>query len=85
MSKYLLHLAHAVASVRIEDVLDSPWQSPINVPLLVFLALLPAAFFKVLDEHSLVEVCLVAELGLRWLHVYSRILLCNWSVFACFC
>lgn len=69
--RYLLHLAHAVACIRIEYVLDSPRQRPVNVPLLILLAFLPATLLKVLDEHCFVEVRLVAELGLCRLHYWS--------------
>ena len=68
---YLLHLAHTMARVWVEYVLDSPRQRPVNVPLLIFLALLPAALLKILDEHCLVKVRLVAELGLCRLHYWS--------------
>jgi hypothetical protein len=42
-----LHLAHPVTGVRIEDALDGPWQRPEDVPLLIILALGPAALLKV--------------------------------------
>jgi hypothetical protein len=58
--------------VRIKNVFDSPRKSPINIPLFVFLAFLPASFFKVLNDCRFIKVCVVTELLniVNSLHLY---------------
>ena len=63
-----LHLAHAVARVRIEDVLHRPRQGPEDVPLFVLGSFDPASFLEVLRQHAFVEISFVAELVLCRLH-----------------
>jgi hypothetical protein len=60
--------------VWVKDILDCPWQSPEDVPLLVFLALHPTSLLKVLHQYRLIEVGFVFEskrvIVYIWLHFY---------------
>ena len=51
--------------IGIENILYSPWKSPINVPLLIFLALLPSALLKILDQGSLIQISFVTKFVYR--------------------
>ena len=51
-----------MARVGIEDVLDGPGQSPVDVPLLVFLALLPAPLLEILNQGGLVQIRFITKL-----------------------
>jgi len=60
--RYLLHFTHSVSCVGVEDILDCPRQGPVYIPLLVFLALLPASLLEILNQGGLVQISFITKL-----------------------